>query len=734
MSGKRIHSRSVQAGAWHVGLLRRGVVARVRCAKARLQLSGPVLRDKDGLTTVGVAIALLVSITLVFSASQVYRINSASAETQSVADAAALAAMNEVGEFVIVARVCDATVLSLTLTGLSAMGLGLAALCTPLTFELSGILMDAGKKVLEVRDSFAQRAEDTLNQLQRALPVLAAANAAGLAAANGNGACSYMALAVLVPWEGEEIGIEDDDTSRVVDDIEDEAGDIRAQAEAAEEAALQASEAKRRAYEHDCGLAPSYCMYERALTLAGMQGALNPRYGSADAWSFSAALNRAKAYYAHRLTQEAPEGSSVADQARSALRKQIYAYAVEQMETAYVREGDGSFSANFPLLPKNTAELRGTDLYTREAYPVTSAGEGLMMHAWPGCPRAGGAIGSGSIAQLEAGGYTQCPECEFTVSSLGKVAAASSSIENGFEYHYRIVAQAARDYQQARQALDPVSSEVKGSVSGLLDEIAAAVKDAAGTRIKVSPPGSTGAVAIVVCDGSSVGFQSGFISGPQTTGMRAAVSAATLLEEPAGEGGDVVSSVLDSLDGENALLGGAGIVLDCWSGMLRAYGEGQQALSSALSGALDSIPFASASGLGEWAANAFSQAMEEVGLEPANLDAAKPVLVNSYYVASQGTDSFSAALLSFKQQAGSGGALAALAGIAGQQDASSIASGFVDGDKSFEVASVRIFGDSGPEATIKVTLSAAAQEGLLTAAIRKVQGVYAQVTGETVWR
>ena len=55
--------------------------------------------DEEGMTTVGMVLALLVTLALVFSAGQAYRVGSASSEVQNVADAAALAAQNEVGEF-----------------------------------------------------------------------------------------------------------------------------------------------------------------------------------------------------------------------------------------------------------------------------------------------------------------------------------------------------------------------------------------------------------------------------------------------------------------------------------------------------------------------------------------------------------------------------------------------------------------------------------------------------------
>lgn len=77
------------------------------------------IRDEEGLTTAGMAVALLVSLSLLFSATQVYRINTLSAEVQEVADAAALAAENQVAEFMIAVRVVDGAVLSMTLLGIT---------------------------------------------------------------------------------------------------------------------------------------------------------------------------------------------------------------------------------------------------------------------------------------------------------------------------------------------------------------------------------------------------------------------------------------------------------------------------------------------------------------------------------------------------------------------------------------------------------------------------------------
>ena len=240
--------------------------------------------DEEGMTTVGMVLALLVTLALVFSAGQAYRVGSASSEVQNVADAAALAAQNEVGEFMIVVRVCDAAVLSLSLTSLVATGLGVAALCTPATASASETLLKAGRDVAYARDRFAEKAADGLDRLQRLLPFLAAANAASVASANNGASSSYVALALLVPASGKKIAVDGAaELEDVAEAVGDEADEVRQAADEAERAAERANEAKRRAFEHDCGLDPSYCMYERASALAGMSGSENPLFRSVDA-------------------------------------------------------------------------------------------------------------------------------------------------------------------------------------------------------------------------------------------------------------------------------------------------------------------------------------------------------------------------------------------------------------------------------------------------------------------
>lgn len=611
-----------------------------------------IFRDEKGSTTAGMAVALLVTLSLLFSAAQVYRIHAAGSEVQEVADAAACAALNPVAEFMVAVRVADAAVLSLTLLGDIAYGAGVVALCVPPAAELGSQLVSAGQKVLKARDALSQKACEGLGALQRALPFLAAANGAAVAAANGEGS-GYAAMALLLPGEGSSIA---SGASAVEESMEEAVeagkGELAEAASRAEEAARAAEEARARGFARDCGDNPSYCMYERAGRLAGLSGADNPLFASVDSWSFSVPLERARVYYRERLLSERPASDSAEEQARSALRKRFYAYAISELREAFVHETADSFSASFPRFPRNTEQMRATRLYTEPVYPVTVDGELPVMHAWDGCPEAGLVDYYGSAEEWESGSFETCPACKFTASALGSVASASTSIDNGFEYHYDAVAQAAADYQKARADAEPLSRAAKGNAEGLLDEVLAALGDVGAFRIKADPPGAAGCIAFVVSTGTSepTAFESAFAPSG-TLGARAAVSAATLIRDESEEA-SVIGDLLDDLSGSGSALSGVGgLVLDGWAGALEAYSSGTEGLENGVAAVLSGIPLAGSTGLGEWAANGLREGLEAVGLEPADTAPLKPVLAGTEAVARAGGGDWSARYLSLREQA-----------------------------------------------------------------------------------
>ena len=332
-----------------------------------------------GFSTVGMVLAMLVTLSLVFSSAQVYRIQSAAADVQNVADAAALAAENQVASFYVVAQTCDAIILSMSLTGIAVAGVGVACMCIPPTAELSVKFIEASQKIFRARDKFSENAAKGLDKVQKLLPFFASAQAFAVAQSNDDVGGSYLGCAVLLPYQGDQIvapqleGAED-----AMDKIDEEDDQIRQASQEAEDAAEEANEHKWAAYMADCGNDPGYCMYERAGSLAGLSGSSNPYYASVDAWSFSVAIRRAKSYYPRRLAQETISGATVEEQADSVVRQHFYEYAVSEISKGYVHENEqaGTFDAYFPLLPKNTAECIRTSLWRSmpiRKFPITNS-------------------------------------------------------------------------------------------------------------------------------------------------------------------------------------------------------------------------------------------------------------------------------------------------------------------------------------------------------------------------
>ena len=618
-----------------------------------------LFRDERGMTTAGMALSLLLALSLVFSLGQVQRVYAASSKVQNVADACSLAALNPVAEYMTVVRACDAVVLSLSLGSLAATGLGVVTGCVPFAAPASEALLSAGRSLASARDGFSQKARTGLQKAQRLLPFAAAAQALSVAAANDGLGQRYVAVALLVPGDASAVEVPDGgEAGDVADEARERAPQLHEAVDRAQQAREQARAAKDDAFAHDCGNAPGYCMQERADGLAQLPPSENPTFSSVDAWSFSVALARAQAYYPRRLALERPADDSVEERARSALRKRFYAYAAAKLAQGYVFEGAGGTDMFFPLLPRNTTEMRLTSLYTNPVYPYGESGGVTVMHAWEGCPNAAGCTELGSLWQMERDGFSRCEACGFDAESLGAVASASSRIENGFEYHYLAVARAASDYQEALEQAQPALEEARGIAGELIGDIGGAFGSAASARISLRPPGTFGAVAVVANlsdESASGGFANAFSPDFGSLGCRVAVSGSTLLADPSGEGESVLASLLDSVaesqTAAGAVAGAADVALTCWSDLLHGYSQGHEGLMGAVEGALGSLPLAGDMGIGRWAADALRDAVRAAGLQPANTDALRPVLVNTAHVAgAAGDDAALGALVRAKGQ------------------------------------------------------------------------------------
>lgn len=704
-----------------------------------------ILWDNDGFSTIGVALALLITISLIFTTARVYEIQTMSAEIQEVADAAALAAENVVAELYIVALVGDALVLSLSLGSLATMGVGIVAACNPVTASISKPLINASKSLEKARNTFSDSLKGSLNKLQDLLPFVAAVKAQEVMKANSKeGYSNYQGVAILCPWEGEQQEkvsyVASNEASQLTDNSIEE---VQALAEKAEEAALETRMAKEKAFLHDSGSREDYCLYERAASLALLSGLDNPYFSSVETWSFSASLERAQAYYHARYQQEAPLGGSNEEQANSALRKIFYSYACKTLDRGYVHETQNSFDAYFPLLPKNTSEMRQTSLYTDPLYPRGLAEGKYMAHVWSGCSQYQKQTPSGlvSLGEMESGGYSTCPVCELSASSLGKIAAATSSVESGFEYHYRIVAQAAEEYEKAFKELSPLTDGVKRLTNGLFEKLKAAFEEAAQYRISLAPPGRYGAVVLVanVISSSQSIFVSSFVNNHDSLGVRAAISSATLVSESSEEGRTLIDSFLSNyLDEQSVVALGPGqLAFEIWSGLLEGYTKGHDGLIDTVANVLDSLPLANESGLGQWASSSLKALIRDIGLEPADLRAPKAVLVNSAHVLAADKSSFSAKILSLKRAVISSSSVDTSFFGTALGLAEVYVSDSIEGVSSdFEIATIELF-DGAVSIPLTISLPGFVQEDLLgfvRDGFGVLRGLFGSVTGVRQWQ
>ena len=621
-----------------------------------------MLWDDDGFSTIGVAIALLLTLSLVFSAATVYQVNSASADVQNVADAGALAAENEVAEFYVIVYVCDAVVLSMSITCILLTIAGTICSCIPPTSAFGANLLAHSARVTKAKYDFSNNAVNALNKIQKILPLISAGNATAVISANSGGALNaqYTGSAILFPMTGADIGAPDmPRTDELEQTAKDNQEELAREAQKAEEAAKAASEIKSLAYQLDCGDFPDHCLYERAYKLAGLEGYENPLFKSVDTWTFSAPLERARAYYSARYRNETPASSANKERANSALRKIMFAYAQEVLANGYVRDDGTNFDANLPTIPKNNAELMNTHLYTDSLFPVSS-GQDTIMHAHLECPgisQDGGATSYGSVAELQAGidtgMYEVCEYCEFNKSSLGNVASATSNTQVGFEYYYRQISELAKKYQKEREKGKPATEKTKEIAQGIFDKAGDAIAEAFNFRIEAKPPGHQGCIAFAVTSGAEspgMNFNTSFVNSDNNLKSCAAISGSILAEDAARDGENVVTSILDGLsDGKSGGLDVIGsIILDLWSCLLNVYSGGIQALVDGLEIILESVSLNSDSGLGKWAKDSVVDILDGLGLTPAKLSAPKPILANTSHVLKRSDISLSGSLLGAK--------------------------------------------------------------------------------------
>ena len=355
--------------------------------------AGVDLFIEDGAyTTLSSAVVILVVLTLLFSSTAAIWSMSRAGDTQVAADSGALAGANVVSSYHTAATVVDASILSLGLAGFATIGTGLVAILIPGAEPVAGNMVDMGIEIIKTRNKFAKSASEGLQKIETALPYLVAARATQAVSAQDTDSVTYTGTALAVPRTSESDFAALKGSEISTDAIKDTSEDLEYAAEELRKASEDTAKAKERAWLADCGgsdesaIGRYSCMWERAKKLAELSESQNRHEKSSITWEPQIALDRAKIYYRQRLANEKPQGAGVEMKAQSAARRAFYAYAIEEVDRAYIKDDGERFSAYIPLLPRVPNEVRPTELYTDAAWPVSNNDGRTYLHYGVECP------------------------------------------------------------------------------------------------------------------------------------------------------------------------------------------------------------------------------------------------------------------------------------------------------------------------------------------------------------
>ncbi len=614
---------------------------RARCKRGGFMgRAGIDLFIEDGAyTTLSSAVVILVVLTLLFSSTAAIWSMSRAGDTQVAADSGALAGANVVSSYHTAATVVDASILSLGLAGFATIGTGLVAILIPGAELAAGDMVDTGIEIIKTRNKFAKSASKGLQKIETALPYLVAARATQAVSAQDTEGATYTGTALAVPRTSESDFVALEGSEISTDVIKDTSKDLERAADELQKASEETAKAKERAWLADCGgsdpasVGSCSCMWERARSLAKLSDIENPHYASSVTWEPQVALDRAKAYYRLRLANEAPQGSSVETKAESAARKAFYTYASTEVNRAYVTEDGDEVTSYIPLLPRNTDEVRATELYTDAAWPTSTNDGKTYLHYGTSCPnyKKGTPSGLASVAAYD--GQGKCNRCHFGVSSLGAVAAPSTSIENGFEYHFDRFKDALEDYVECRNKEFELMRQTEDEADRAGNAFDEAIKALSGERPRIAPPGRNGVVAFAVSGAiSSPDELSSSFNAAVRLGERGAISAAVLAPDDATAQNNVLSRFFSTLEERSG--GVAGVldgVMDVWGRLLVGYGDIQGSADELMGEMIDGLGGGSGAlgSIASWLGDTVSASVAALGLEPCDLRLRKPVLTDT---------------------------------------------------------------------------------------------------------
>ena len=582
-------------------------------------------------TTVAAAVSILLVLTLLFSATTAIWSTSRAGDVQVAADTTALAGANVVASYYTVATTLDACILSLGLAGLVTVGVGLVGLLVPGANTVAAETIDAGIRIIDARNDFAESASNGLQTLETSLPYLVAANAMRTCSAQSTESITYTGTALAVPSDSasefpalDGVAIETETLESVAEDLDEAADDL---AEAQEAAA----EAKEEAWLADCG-SEGKNMQERAGALSGISEADNPDYASSITWEPNVAIERARAYYKWRMDNVTADGTDDESLADAAARRAFYEYAYETLQDAEFQQSGDEVTSTLELLPKNTSEVKETSLYTDKVWPSTYEDGVLTLHYSSSCSGATGASGGLlSLSDIDDGTAQECETCHFSVGDLGKTVSATN-FENGFEYHLRAFTLALDEYVDCLNEELRLEAETQDEAEAASDAFEDALSVLEGERPRIAPPGRDGCVALAVSGeiDSPDELDNSFVPSTELS-SRGAVSAAVLATEEGTTKNNVLSSFLSSLESEydGGVVGLVGSVMDLWGTLLVSYGDLSESLDDLMDDLLGGLDTVGAGSVATWLSDKVDAAVSGLGLEAVDLSLRKPVLTDS---------------------------------------------------------------------------------------------------------
>lgn len=596
------------------------------------------VEDDGGYTSLSVVVALLLALIMLFSTATVVWVSARAAHIQRVADAGALAGARVISAYSSVVQIVDGCVVSMGLAGVASYGAGLALACIPGCGALGTKVTDTASSILRMRQRFARTAARGLEQFEHVLPALIIANSSSCISANSTESHAYYGCSVPFPQQSQSqfdgLQVDFDDS-----EMKEQTQSLAEHSDALQDLQEEIDTAKREAYHADSENDP-FCLEQRAAHLAGLTPNENPHYPSIETWTFGVSILRARAYYAKRLATVAPLQNTHEAVVDSMCRREFYRYAVQQLQQAYYRElPDHTVELYMPDLPRNTDEMKQTSLYTSPLWPVSSEEGRRVLHATDACPRLTQATGMyASLQDLDTHRVHECDLCGLTTSKFGRVAQASTAINNGFEFYYRKVVEASKRYApalaQLRKQEDALYEQARHSSQSFQE----ALNQLSVARPRICPPGAWGCIAVVGrSEGSETpeGLRAGLILAEHLP-FGVAFSGATLAPQDREGNETVLAHFFDHMSQSEHI---AGVLMDgvmeLWSRVLMGYQSGYEQIGSIAGDFLDGFDRISGGTVGHWLKEQFKQMMHDIGLDPPDLRMRKPVLVHTSYITNQ---------------------------------------------------------------------------------------------------